>query len=284
VPGMKRRMQQEPPGEDGAGAARVGALLRQRREVRGLTVDDVGRSMRCGPRRIHAVEEGLFEELPPHPYARGLIGAYANLVGLDAAALLRACGPACSPGEGRGIFLRPATERRSWRDWTVPIALACFVTAFVVAQSVLAPAPQRLEAPVAPSAAHPPPSAADPAPEPEMTAPARMAPVVPETPGVRVLIRSEGTTWVEAAPGGVDRQRYELGPGENLEVSARERLDLVLADAGAVRLTVNGRELGFIGSKGEMKAGISFTASKIPAAGANARRGAAGAAGPEAGD
>lgn len=281
---MRRRVWPELPGEDVAGAARVGALLRQRRERRGWSVEDVGRCIRCGPQRICAVEEGRFDELPPHPYARGLIATYANLVGLDAAALLRACGPDCIPGggEGKGIFLRPQSERRSWREWTIPIVLAWFVVFYVVARQALVPAPMPLEAPVSPASN--PPVAADPTPEAATAMPARTVSVAPEAPGVLVLIRSEGKTWIEAAPDGVDRQRHDLGPGDNLEVGARERLDLVLGDAGAVRLTVNGREIGFIGSKGEMKAGVSFKAPKTPAAGAGARRGGDELPRPEAGD
>jgi transcriptional regulator with XRE-family HTH domain len=283
---MKRRARPELPGAEVAGAERVGALLRQRREARGLTVEDVGRTMRCGPRRVLAVEEGRFEELPPHPYARGLIAAYANLVGVDADALLRACGPAggLQEREGRGGFFRPAPERQSWRDWTVPLVLAGAVAAFVAARSALVPAPARLEAPAVSSALPGPPVPADPAPEPETLSPARTAAVVPESPGVRVLIRSEGKTWVEVEQDGGHRQRHELGPGENLEIGARGRLDLVLGDAGAMRLTVNGRELGFIGAKGELKAGISFTAPSSPPASASTRQGAGAAAHTQTGD
>jgi len=283
---MRRRARPEVPGADVAGAARVGALLRQRREMRGLTVDEVGRALRCGPRRVLAVEEGRFEDLPPHPYARGLIAAYANLVGVDAGALLRACGPACKPEvkEGRGIFLRPATERRSWRDWTVPIVLAGAVAAFVAARSALVPAPARLEAPAAGTAVFAPSPPMSPPPDPEPPPPERTAAVVPELRGVQVLIRSEGTTWIETRPDGGQPQRHELGPGENLEVGARGRLDLVLGDAGAVRLTVNGRELGFIGARGETKRGISFTPQAAASGSAAARQGADVTVRPESGD
>jgi hypothetical protein len=79
---------------------------------------------------------------------------------------------------------------------------------------------------------------------------------------VRVVVRSEGTTWVEAAPDGGDQRRYELGPGQSLEITARERLSMSLGDAGVIRVNVNGRELGYIGFKGEQKSGLLFTASK----------------------
>ena len=44
----------------------------------------------------------------------------------------------------------------------------------------------------------------------------------------------------------------------------RARDSISLGDAGVLWLRVNERELGFIGDKGEMKIGLSFTATKIP--------------------
>ena len=142
----------------------------------------------------------------------------------------------------------------------MPFALAAGVAAIVIARAVFTPAPVRLEAP-APAvlrglsgrltALADAPSAGQPAEEPVAT------------PGVRVMLRCEGTTWAEATPDGAQQRRYELGPGQNLVITAREKLSLSLGDAGVIRLRVNERELGFIGDKGEMKIGLSFTAAKI---------------------
>jgi hypothetical protein len=147
----------------------------------------------------------------------------------------------------------------------VPFALAAVVASIVIARAVFTPAPIQLEAPatavLAPLArqaeapADPPPAAGQPTEE------------AVATPGVRVLLRCEGTTWAEATPDGGPQRRYELGPGQNLALTARERLSLSLGDAGVIQLRVNERELGFIGDKGEMKIGLSFTAPKqLPAA------------------
>ena len=66
-----------------AGALRVGAALRRAREERGLSLEEVARALRCAARQVRAVEEGGTRDLPPHPYARGLVTAYASVVGLD---------------------------------------------------------------------------------------------------------------------------------------------------------------------------------------------------------
>jgi hypothetical protein len=278
------RRNHEPAAAGGAleSAVLVGRLLRTRRQDRGLTPEQVGHAIRVGARHVIAVEEGRFADLPPQPYARGLVSAYASLLGLEPEEMLRACGPALA-GEGGGkagrIFRYPVTERFVLREWAVPFALAAGVAALAIARGVLAPAPIELQVPGAATGA----PAAVARPVQQSAALAEVPPAPGSSseepvaaPGVRVLLRSEGATWAEATPDGGEPRRYELGPGQNLELTARERLSLSLGDAGVIRLSVNERELGFIGYKGETKLGLSFVAPKRPPAAANPPRAAAG--------
>jgi len=166
------------------------------------------------------------------------------------------------------IFRYPAREQFVWREWAAPFALAAAVAAIVIARVVFAPASLELDAPVPVSGsavvARPVQQAAAPADAPPSTGLQSVQPIA--APGVRVTLRCEGTTWAEASPDGAEQRRYELGPGQNLEITARERLSLSLGDAGVIRLKINEREVGFIGYKGETKLGLSFTASKAPPA------------------
>lgn len=267
---MRRSHEPAAAGADPEGAVLVGRILRERRQSRGLTPEAVGLAIRVGARHVLAVEEGRFADLPPQPYARGLVSSYATLLGLAPEELLRACGSALA-GEGGGqaarIFRYPLRERFIWREWAVPFALAAGVVSLVIVRAVLSPAPTILEVPAPAPVARPARPAAMSADAPPETDLPPAEPVA--APGVRVLLRCEGTTWAEATPDGAQPRRYELGPGQNLEITAREKLSLSLGDAGVLRLSVNGRELGFVGDKGEMKIGLSFTAPK-PAADAPA--------------
>lgn len=267
-----------PAGGDTSGGARfVGALLRERRERRGLTPEQVGLALRYKTRHINALEEGRFGDLPPQPYARGLLGAYAALVGLDPEQMIIVCGqdfPGSGVGKRTSVFRYPDRERFVWREWTVPIALAAAAAALAIARFTLLQAPVELDAPTTvPAQQQRIAQQTAPAAEPEAP-PTATPPVMEADPGVRVVLRCEGTTWVESAPDGAEPRRYDLGPGQNLELTARERLTLSMADAGVIRLAVNGRELGFIGHKGEKKTGLSFVAPKVaPATAAGAASG-----------
>ncbi len=275
---MRRRAEPAPAAIDHEHAVLVGRLLREGRQGRGLTLEEVAAAIRVGVRHVHAVEEGRFADLPPQPYARGLVSAYATLLGLESEELLRVCGPALAgevSGQPARIFRYPRREQFVWREWAVPFSLAAVVAMIVLVRAVLAPVPAVIDVPVseAPAVVRPVQQAVALADARPSSDPATEEPVA--APGVRALLRSEGTTWAEATPDGGEPRRYELGPGQNLEITARERLGLSLGDAGMIRLKVNERELGFIGYKGETKTGLSFTAAKAPPAPA-APRGAAG--------
>ena len=61
----------------------LGATLRQERERRGLSVEEVADRLKLMPRVVRAIEQGDFGELPQAAYARGFVKAYGNLLALD---------------------------------------------------------------------------------------------------------------------------------------------------------------------------------------------------------
>ena len=76
-----------PPTNDLAGAEEtnvaLGDLLRVARERQGLTVEDIALSTRIPKRHLEALEQNNLAALPPGPYRRGEVLAYASAVGVD---------------------------------------------------------------------------------------------------------------------------------------------------------------------------------------------------------
>ena len=74
----------------GAGPAHegVGAMLRARRLELGLSQADVASSVKLPARRIEAMEQERWEELPDGPYLRGFLRNIARALSLDAAVLM----------------------------------------------------------------------------------------------------------------------------------------------------------------------------------------------------
>jgi cytoskeleton protein RodZ len=62
----------------------LGAVLRNEREKRAMSVDDVSEILKIGARLLRALEEGDTASLPHPTYARGFIRSYASFLGLAA--------------------------------------------------------------------------------------------------------------------------------------------------------------------------------------------------------
>lgn len=60
-----------------------GETLRKARESRGWTVADVAGQLNLTPQRLSQIEQGAFEKLPGHTFARGYVRAYAKLLDVD---------------------------------------------------------------------------------------------------------------------------------------------------------------------------------------------------------
>jgi hypothetical protein len=72
-----------------AGSPWTGALLRQVREARGLSVGQVSEQTKVKQQHIENVEAGRLDRLPPRPYLRGVVLSIAGALGLDGAEVAR---------------------------------------------------------------------------------------------------------------------------------------------------------------------------------------------------
>jgi cytoskeleton protein RodZ len=65
----------------------IGAVLRESRERKGLSIEEVEEKTKIAPSVIVALEEGNRDRFPHPVYARGFVRSYAMLLGLDAVEL-----------------------------------------------------------------------------------------------------------------------------------------------------------------------------------------------------
>lgn len=87
---MARARAELEPDAGGLGPQDVGALLREARTSKGMSVEDVAARLRLSSRVVRALEDGAFETLPAATYVRGYLRAYAKLVNIDGALLVAA--------------------------------------------------------------------------------------------------------------------------------------------------------------------------------------------------
>ncbi len=249
-----------------------GSYLRQERELRGITLEEISQETRVNLRYLKALEAESYHQLPPKPFVKGFLDAYSKFLGMDThevrlryEQVLLEENQWREAGEKTGAdavtVSRPSKNQQHWKNWVIYIGLALAVTSFFSVQwfldstdhgEVMEPALPALDQKPVPAVGA------------DLAGPALQATGPPPAPAgaaaIRVLVRAEEATWVSAAADGGEETKWTVQAGEHRELTARERIVLSLGDAGAVKLTVNGRELGFVGLKGEVKKGLLFKA------------------------
>lgn len=239
----------EPPGG--------GDALRRARESAGLSLREAAEETRISAKYLGALEEDARPDaFPSAIYARFFMREYAEFLGLDPDPLLRhrdARFAADERDDGPDLERIPVPPRRP-RHRLLAVLLSAASVITLAALGLASLRSGRAEAP-APSA--PPPVATSPAPAAASPTPTQEDPPAPAPArGIRVVLTLTAPSWVEATADG-ERRVWETVPrGERLVLRARRTLDLVLGNAGGVRLLVNGR-LEPTGEPGEV-ARLSF--------------------------
>lgn len=62
-----------------------GALLRQVREIRSITLDEIAQKTKIGRGHLRSIEEDSYEFLPPDVYVKGFLTQIAKVLGLESA-------------------------------------------------------------------------------------------------------------------------------------------------------------------------------------------------------
>ncbi len=268
------------------GEASVGASLVRARQRAGMSLEQVSAATRIRPSIVAAMEDDDFAPCGGDFYARANLRCIAGMTGADPAPLLAqyAAQTGGTPPRDRRP-LAPSqikdVERRG-PNWSavMAVALALVVTyglaqafarsrsdeprpALTLADSVRTPAAdggRGVGGAAKPQA---------PRRDAETRDSRGTGDAVSRAPSDRVtvelLVRGTGS-WVSVTrPSGETMFRGLIDGGQRRSFTDRERVDLVVGNAGATRLIVNGQRLGTPGRDGEVVR-LSFTRSD-PAAG-----------------
>ncbi|MFJ4271356.1 helix-turn-helix domain-containing protein [Streptomyces coelicoflavus] len=234
----------------------VGRALKQARIAAGLTVDDITTATRVRIAIVHAIEADDFAPCGGDVYARGHIRTLAKAVGLDPADLLARFdaehGGRPAPTAAAPLFeaerIRP--ERRG-PNWTAAMVAAIVaVIGFVGFTFIKGGDDGGNEASVAEganaspsesaSAGAKPEKPADPKPEPSDSA-------IAAAPADKVTVKvsaTDGRSWISAKDHN-GRLLFDglLKQGDSKTFQDNEKVNLVLGDAGAIELYVNGKKI-----------------------------------------
>ena len=239
----------------------VGSRLRYAREAKGLSISDLSAQVRVREVLLKHIEKDEFDKVGADVYVRGHIRAMAQVLDLNSDELM-ALYPVSGTGESplaepvlapdtqvlevasgfvkqksdsqslSASFYKPLENFRSKSssNWTLLMASTLGIITVIAIGSVVV------------SALQTPAKAAQ-----DLTA------NVP-APGVEVLLKADGnSSWVRATDLN-DVELFEgiIKVGQEQRVGSTEGVKLLLGNAGAINLTVNGQTLGKAGGSGEV--------------------------------
>jgi cytoskeleton protein RodZ len=256
----------------------IGEVLREAREARSLTVEDISDELMIRRFYLEAMEQGNFKDLPERVYATGFVRSYAQFVGLDQT-------------EAVEQFKRDAYGSRtaSYRvELTMPepviqtvmpsrtALLSAMAAVVIIGVGIFfvtrnnAPAPAAIpEAPPAADIAEVPPlptssedtfQGAIPAPGAEATTaaattdnamPEAAAPVVAEQ---GLFLEALQSSWLEVKDAkGVVLFTNILKQGQKLPIPDQPGITVTTGNAGGLRLVFDGKPQAALGTVNEVK-------------------------------
>jgi cytoskeletal protein RodZ len=233
----------------------IGATLRHAREEKGLSIDRLSRTTRVQPRLLDALERDDYARLPPRPYTRGMVSAYAREVGLDPDQIVREYFENIDAREAQAAAVAPppqAPAEATAPRFSAPLILILALIGIGLAVAYNVPtgtAPDPLQA-VGTSGTTQPLAAASSGVVPA-TAPAQAA-RAPHT-DVAIVIEATAPSWVAATADGSRVVYRTLQPGERETLRAARELTLRVGNAGAITWTINGQARGPMGKPGEVR-------------------------------
>ena len=235
----------------------VGTALRQARIAAGLTVDDVSTATRVRIAIVHAIEADDFAPCGGDVYARGHIRTLAKAVHVDPAPLLAqydaAHGGRPAPTPAAPLFeaerIRP--ERRG-PNWTAAMVAAIVVVVGFVGFTAVKGGSgdsdgktQVAEGSTATTSAPAKPTPKSSKPADQKPAPSDSA--IAAAPQDKVTVQvsaANGRSWISAKDHN-GRMLFDglLKKGESKTFQDSTKINLILGDAGAIQLYVNGKKI-----------------------------------------
>jgi cytoskeletal protein RodZ len=236
----------------------IGAQLRQLRQQRQLSIEDLSARTRIQPRLLQAIEEGHLEMLPEPVYVKGLVKRYSESLGLNGIAV-SARVPHWEPGAAtfepatklqmtgfnsttklQMTGFNPTIRLNPWQvyiGYTLAIICLSALTSVLIERAKpsaidlreLTPAPQAGIAAVRPPNSQPSSKLAD----------------------VKIGISIQSPTWAQIGIDGTTKFTGNLQPGMQLSWIATKQVTINTNNAGGLLLSRDGKPIPQLGKVGQ---------------------------------
>jgi transcriptional regulator with XRE-family HTH domain len=211
----------------------LGIRLRELRETKGVSLDDIARSTRVGRGHLEALESDSWGDLPSPVFVKGFIRAYCEFLEAspdEALGLYReATGETVNPGRVHSAAHTPPTRRIGPLMVSLVLFIALGASLFALRIGLKS---------------SPPPAPA------VRVQPAPVPAVEPRPAGQRLLIRAVEPTWIRVQVDEGQVVEELLQTGAVREWTAARRFVLTVGNAGGLEVDLNGRRIPALGPRG----------------------------------
>ena len=261
----------------------LGETLRRERTKRNLELDQISKDLKISCRMLAAIEDEKFDRLPGGVFSRSFVRQYARYLGLDEHEisaqldqLLEPPPPAFGQPAGveepvpeKQIFPIAVPRMESWESigpdrsmWRSPLtSLGLVIVAILGCAGVYAwwQRTPHIGGTVHEAAVTPAPPVPAPQPAPVETKPESAAQIQPASQTadasapVRVDMTAAEPVWIEIKQDGRVTFAGTLAANERRSVDANTTVTLILGNAGGVNISLNGKPIGTVGGKGQVR-------------------------------
>jgi cytoskeleton protein RodZ len=235
-----------------ATTADIGATLRSARQSLHVSVEEAAWRTRIKPDYLRALEDERFEEIGHPAVARRHLQTYARYLGLEADVLAQEFERRFEQAEPSPIERLNEQVKESRRPPKPKWMIAALVSSVLLGAASLTgivrgPGPRTIQAgdalPKLPSSLE---ASAEPT--------AAATSVVPPAPAAPVSIGlvAEGRSWLRATVDGELVFEGTVPAGTTKTFTGEEQIDIVIGNAGAMKLSINGQDRGPAGRPGEV--------------------------------
>jgi cytoskeleton protein RodZ len=274
-----------------------GERLRREREMRGITLNEIGESTKISRRHLESLEKEDFESLPGGIFNKGFVRAYARYLGIDEEQAVADYSAAANeqeePGDKFPLEIHPEPNPKlNPKRSTLPLILALLALVAVLAVFWARNKGRSLEstdtsssAPAGTPHTAATPAPASPSPQPETPSPSpQIAPAAQSSPSFAsrnpaevmasanktaspehtfsVMVTAKEDAWVLLKADGKTVLSRKLNAGEQQSVRAGSRVVLVTGNAGGVDVSFNGKALGAVGNESQVRT-LTFTSTGL---------------------
>ena len=233
----------------------VGQRLREAREAKGMSVEDIAASTRIPTRHLTSLENSDWDKLPAATYSIGFAKNYAGAVGLDRTEIGEQLRGEMG-GSARPQTIYPEVYEAADPARTMPKGLVFGALALlaIVVLGLMWMNNRSLQSDETPVVAD---NAA--VPEANLTVPAP-----PPAAGGLVTLTANEAVWISVKDGGAVLKQGELAAGESYQVPANAVAPvLTTGKPEALRISVGTAAAPAVGPAGETVSGVSLKAEDL---------------------